>query len=169
VGEVVAVDLIIREATVEDAAAVLAVLNPIITAEPVAFDAPLTEADERAYIAGFPERGVFHVALLEGELVGFQSLEPFATYSRLFDHVGVLGTYVTAAQRRRGIDARLFGATYDAARAKGYEKLFTSVRADNPPALAAYEAQGFRVVGRAERHLRTGDQYVDEVVVERFL
>jgi len=163
------VNLVIREARVDDAAAILGVLNPIIAAEAVAFDAPLTEADECSYIVGFPARGVFHVALRDGELVGFQSLEPFATYTRLFDHVGVLGTYVAAACRRQGVATSLFAATFAAARAKGYEKLFTYVRADNPAALATYEAQSFRAVGRAERHLKVGDRYVDEVIVERFL
>ena len=93
-------DLIIREACVDDAAAVLGVLNPIIASEAVAFDAPLTVADERSYIAAFPSRGVFHVALRDGELVGFQSLELFATSTHLLDHVGVLGTYVAATHRR---------------------------------------------------------------------
>lgn len=162
-------ELIIREACVDDAAAVLDVLNPIIEADPVAFDSPLSEPDERAYIAGFPERGVFNVALWAGDLVGFQSLEPFATYTRFFDHVGVVGTYVIAAHRRRGVATRLFAATFIAARAKGYEKLFTYVRADNPGALATYEAQGFRVVGRAEGQLKAGGRYIDEVIVERLL
>lgn len=163
------VDLLIREAGVDDAAAILDVLNPIIISEAVAFDAPLTEADERSYIAGLPARGVFHVALREGGLVGLQSLEPYAPYTHLFDHVGVLGTYVSAAHRRRGVATRLFAATFEAARAKGYEKLFTRVRADNAPGLATYEAQDFRVVGRAQRQLKTEGRYVDEVIVERFL
>ena len=164
-------DLIIREARIDDAAAILGVLNPIIESETTAFDAPLADADERAYIAGFPSRGVFHVALRSGDglLVGFQSMEPFATYSSLFDHVGVLGTYVDAACRRQRVASRLFAATFTAARAKGYEKLFTYIREDNPAALAAYAARGFRVVGRAERHLKVDGRYVAEVIVERFL
>jgi L-amino acid N-acyltransferase YncA len=164
-------DLIIREVREDDAAAVLGVLNPIIESETTAFDAPLTEADERSYLARFPWRGVFHVALRGGDglLVGFQSLEPFATYTSLFDHVGVLGTYVDAACRRQQVASRLFAATFTAARAKGYEKLFTYIREDNPAALAAYAAEGFRVVGKAERHLKVDGRYVAEVIVERFL
>jgi len=76
---------------------------------------------------------------------------------------------VAAAYRRQGVAAALFAATFAAARAKGYEKLFTYIRADNSAALAAYEAQGFRIVGVAERHLRVADRYIDEIVVERFL
>jgi L-amino acid N-acyltransferase YncA len=164
-------DVIIREARTDDAAAILDVLNPIIESDAVAFDAPLTEADERGYIASFPSRGVFHVALRcgDGRLVGFQSMEPFATYTSLFDHVGVLGTYVDAACRRQQVARRLFAATFATARARGFEKLFTYIREDNPAALAAYAGQGFRVVGRAERHLRVHGLYVAEIIVERFL
>ena len=56
-------------------------------------------------------------------------------YTRAFDHVGVLGAYVAADSRRRGVAARLFEATFGAALAKGYEKIFTYVRADNDAAL----------------------------------
>ena len=70
-------------------------------------------------------------------------------------------------------DGRLVGfqsmEPFAAARARGFEKLFTSIREDNPAALAAYAGQGFRVVGRAERHLRVHGLYVAEIIVERFL
>jgi len=165
-------DMIVRDARPDDAAGVAAVLNAIIAAgEPVAFDAPLTAEAERLYIAEFPERGVFHVAVRQddGVIVGFQSLEPFAASIHAFDHVGVIGTYVAGDCRRRGVARCLFAATFEAARRQGFEKIFTYIRADNPTALAAYASQGFEVVGRARRQARFGDRYVDEVFVERFL
>lgn len=164
-------NLVIREARVDDAASILAVLNPIIESGTVAFDAPLSEEDERSYITGFPPRGVFHVAVRTGDgmLVGFQSMEPFATYTHLFDHVGVIGTYVDSACRRQQVAARLFAATFAAASSKGYEKLFTYIREDNPTALAAYARQGFRIVGKAERHVKVDGRYVAEIIVERLL
>jgi RimJ/RimL family protein N-acetyltransferase len=64
---------------------------------------------------------------------------------------------------------RLFAETFAAARSKGYKKLFTYVRRDNPAALAAYLSQGFRVVGTAERQARIRGRYVDEIIIERFL
>ncbi len=164
--------MIVREARPDDAAGVAAVLNAIIEAgEPVAFDATLTEEAERLCIAAFPERGVFHVAARrdDGIIVGFQSMEPFAAYTHAFDHVGVIGTYVTNDCRRRGVASRLFAATFDAARARGFEKIFTYIRADNPAALATYARQGFEVVGTARRHAKAGGRYIDEVIVERFL
>jgi L-amino acid N-acyltransferase YncA len=165
-------DLVVRDVEPNDAAAVVAVLNPIIQSGLYAvFDAPFTEEEERRYITGLPPRGIFHVAirLADGLLVGFQSLEPFATFTHAFDHVGVMGTYVGLAYRGQGIADRLFVATFEAARHKGYEKLFTYIREDNPSALAAYVKHGFRVVGKAERQAKIGGRYVDEIFVERFL
>ena len=86
------------------------------------FDQPFTVDAERAYIAGFPARGIFHVAIddANGRLVGLQNLEPIATYTRAMDHVASCGTYVDLERRRQGIAARLFDASLAAARDKGY-------------------------------------------------
>ena len=88
--------LLVREARAEDAAAIVAIMNPIVAA-------------------------------------------------------GVLGTYVDLGCRRQGIASALFDATFEARR-KGYEELFTFVRADNPAALATYRKHGFAIVGTARRH-----------------
>jgi L-amino acid N-acyltransferase YncA len=96
-------------------------------------------------------------------------MEPFATYTHAFDHVGVLGTYVDLACRRQGIGRLLFEATFEAARHKGYEKAFTFVRADNVAALVTYLKHGFHIVGTAERQARVNGKYVDEIIIEKFL
>ena len=96
-------------------------------------------------------------------------LEPIADYTHAFDHVASLGTFVKLDLRRRGLARKLFEATFRAAREKGYEKLFTFVRADNPGALAAYKSQGFTEIGRATRQAKVNGAYVDELMIEKFL
>lgn len=165
-------DLLIRNAQPADAEAIANIFNPIIESGLyTVFDSPFTVAAEQAYIENLPPRAIFHVAVrqIDGRIVGFQSMEPFATYTRAFDHVGVIGTYVALSCRRQGIAARLFNATFAAARAQGYEKLFTYVRADNPAALATYLKQGFQIVGQAQRQARINNAYVDEIIIEKFL
>jgi L-amino acid N-acyltransferase YncA len=165
-------DLTIRHAKPDDAAGIVAIFNPIIEARSMTlFDTPFSVEAERSYISGLTARDIFHVAVRAADdaIVGFQSLSPFATYTHAFDHVGVIGTYVGLANRRQGIGRSLFPVTFKAARQKGYEKIFTYIRADNPPALAAYQSQGFRVVGKAERHARVDGRYVDVIIVERAL
>ena len=170
-GELPQLVLRIREARPDDARGVVHLLNSLIAGgAPIAFDGPFAETEERAYIATFPERGVFLVALASDDaLVGFQSLEPFAAYTHVFDHVGVIGTYVDAAHQRRGVATQLFAATREAAKSKGYEKIFTYIREDNLGALATYQAHGFRIVGRADQHGKVNGQYVNVIIVERRL
>jgi len=165
-------DPIIRDVTPADAEAIVAILNPIIEARIyTVFDAPFSVETERDYITRFPARGIWKVAVSAADrrLVGFQVMEPFGPYTRAFDHVGTLGTYVDLELRRHGIARRLFAATFEAARHKGYQKAFTFVRADNPAALQTYLGQGFVVVGMAKRHVRIDGHYVDEVLIEKWL
>jgi L-amino acid N-acyltransferase YncA len=165
-------DLELRDVRPADAEAIVGILNPIIAARRyTAFDRPFNIADERAYIDRFPPRGVWKVAVRTADrrVVGFQILEPFGPYTSAFDHVGTLGTYVDLEQRRQGIATALYATTCAEARRKGYEKIFTFVRADNPDALAAYTAHGFVVIGTARRHAKIDGRYIDEILIERML
>ena len=164
--------IIVRDVTVADAEAIVAIINPIIAARTyTVLDAPYTVEDERAFIGAFPSRGIWKIAVrrADNRAVGYQMLQPFADYTKAFDHVGTLGTYVDLTQRRQGIARALFAATLPAARDKGYEKIFTFVRADNPAALATYRAHGFEVIGTARRQAKIDGKYVDEILIERML
>jgi L-amino acid N-acyltransferase YncA len=160
----------IRDVRIEDAEEIAAILNPIIAARCyTALDTPVTIEQEREFIRAFPSRGIFLVAIdaTSDRLVGFQDVSPFADFTHAFDHVGVIGTYVDLDCRRQGIASRLFTATFQAARRKGYGKFFTYVRADNHAGLQTYLRQGFRVVGTAEQQARIDGKYIDEIVVEK--
>lgn len=162
----------IRDVRVEDAEQILAILNPIIAARCyTAMDSPFDLEVEREFIRTFPAHGTFLVAVdtESDRIVGFQNVSPFGAFTHAFDHVGVIGTYVDLERRRQGIASRLFAATYDAARRKGYEKFFSYVRADNHAGLETYLRQGFRRIGTAERHAIIDGRYIDEVVIEKVL
>ncbi len=161
----------IREARASDAEGVAAILNAIIaTGAYTALDTPVSAAEERRFIEAFPARGIFLVAVAPGdEVVGFQNVEPFATFTHAFDHVGVIGTFISLERRRLGIGRQLFAAMFDAAVGKGYRKLVAYVRADNPAAQAAYAAHGFGVVGIARAQAYIRGRYVDEIFIERTL
>jgi L-amino acid N-acyltransferase YncA len=165
-------DVVVRDVEPADAEHIVSILNPIVEARIyTAFTEPFTVEGERDYISAFPVRGVWKVAAQRDDprLVGFQIVEPFGSYTTAFDHVGIIGTYVDLALRRRGIATALFRETFDAARAKGYEKFFTFVRADNVDGLAAYRARGFEILGTARRHARIDGRYVDEILIEKSL
>jgi L-amino acid N-acyltransferase YncA len=165
-------ELSVRDVEPGDAEALVRILNPIIEARVyTAFDTPFTVEPERDYLLNFPRRGIWKVAIRwpDQRLVGFQIMEPFAMYTTAFDHVGTLGTYVDLDLRRQGVAKSLFEATFEAARRKGYEKVFTFVRADNPVALQTYLGQGFLVIGTAHRQARIDGRYIDEILIEKAL
>ena len=134
-------------------------------------DEPFSLEAEREFISVFPEAGIFHIAVDENErhIAGFQTVEPFASYTRFFDHIGLIGTYVDLNALRQGVASSLFQATFVAMCQKGYEKVFAYVRGDNPTALSAYQKHGFSVVGTAKKHAKINERYVDEIIIERFL
>lgn len=164
--------VVVRQVTTDDAQGIIDVLNPIITEGLfTVLDNTFTVKEEKEFIDQFPKRGVFTVALNQGstKVIGFQNIEPFASYTKAFDHVGIIGTFVCGDSRGQGVSKQLFQSTFEVARQKGYEKLFAYVRSDNERALAAYKKQGFEVVGIAKKHAKIGDVYVDEVLIEKFL
>jgi L-amino acid N-acyltransferase YncA len=165
------VSIVVRPATPDDALGIVGVLNPIVEdGRYSALDATFSVDEERAFIERFPVRGIFHVAIdEEGAVAGFQVFEPLAPHLRALDHVATIGTYVDLTRRRQGIASHLFAATFAAAVAKDYEKIFTFVRADNPAALQTYQRHGFVVIGTAKRHAKIRGKYVDEVMIEKQL
>ncbi len=165
-------EFLIRRARPADAEDMVALLNPIIEQRKYsALVTPASVETQRAFIETFPERGVFHVAeeLATRRVVGMQDLAPFYADSAAFDHVAGIATFVALTHHRRGIAARLFEASFAAAREAGFEKILTFVRADNEAGLRAYLGQGFTKVGTAERLAKIDGRYVDEVIIERFL
>ncbi|MDK9763526.1 GNAT family N-acetyltransferase [Vibrio sp. D420a] len=164
--------LVIRQVAVEDAQGITEVLNPIIEEGLYTIlDTTFSVEEEKGFIANFPKQGVFTVAVDEeqNKVIAFQNIEPFASYTKAFDHVGIIGTFVDDESRGKGVSKQLFQSTFEVAKQKGYEKLFAYVRADNERALAAYVRQGFEVVGTAKKHAKVGGVYIDEVLIEKFL
>jgi ribosomal protein S18 acetylase RimI-like enzyme len=109
------------------------------------------------------------IETVEGDVIGFMSLDLWAKYTDSFDHVGVMGTIILPPWRRRGIGRRLAEHTLDFARAKGYEKIVIYVRAGNTGAQAFYRSLGFVPKGILERQVKMDGRYEDEVFMERFL
>jgi len=162
----------VRAAGPDDAAGVAAVLNGVIRAgSPTLLDTAFSVEEERAYIENLPARSFLHVAETpDAGVVGFQTVIPWSTFATsAFDHVATMGTYVAAAHRRRGVGAALARSSFAAARALGYDKILTDLRADNLDSLAYHLALGFAVVGTARRQARTGGGDVDVVFIELFL
>lgn len=160
----------IRPVALDDAEGVLEVLNSVIQERKhSSFDKALTVEEERQFIASLGGRSDLFVAELNGYIVGFQSIEPFAAYTSAMDHVGIMGTFVHADFRGQGIGRQLAEASFKFAQEKGYEKAVIYVRASNRAAQEFYKKLGFVPRGTLEKQVKIDGEYDDEVFMETFL
>ena len=162
----------IRQGSADDAAGIAEVLNEVIIGgRHSMLDTPFSVEGEREYIEALPERAFIHVAETpECDIVALQTIEPWSGFlTHEFDHVATMGTWVTAPLRRQGVGARLAQTSFAAARAVGYEKVLTELRADNLESLTYHLSLGFAVVGTARRQARLHGRDIDVVFIEHFL
>jgi L-amino acid N-acyltransferase YncA len=162
----------IRGVREEDAASIVDLLNPLIEARIYTImDEPVSLQGQIAFLRAFPERGVYHAAVLRdsGQVLGIQDVVPFRAGETRFEHIGEISTFVRLGSHRRGVGRNLSRATLAEARERGFLKIVATIRVDNPMAVAFYESQGFRVIGTARRHALVRGEYVDEILMERLL
>ena len=158
----------IRRAEPADAAAIAAIILPVIHAgETYALDRDLDGAAALAYWLN-PDRKTF-VAEDAGQVVGTYYLR--ANQAGGGSHVANCG-YVTAAEAAgRGIARAMAEHSFEQARADGYVAMqFNFVVSTNVRAVHLWESLGFAVVGRlpqAFRHPALG--MVDALVMHRNL
>lgn len=159
-----------RPATEADAEGMVALLNPIIEAGIYSImDQPLSLVEQIAFIREFPPRGVFYVAVSSDNqsIIGLQDITPLTP--KAFQHVGEISTFVGLEHQGQGIGHTLTKVTCQAAQAQGILKVCATVRADNPQAVSFYRRQGFQVIGTAAKQAFLHGNYIDEVLLERFL
>lgn len=156
--------MLIRPALPADAAAIWAVIGPVIRAgETYALDPGLSETGALAYWMG-PDRKTF-VAEEDGRILGTYYLRP--NQSGGGSHVCNCG-YISAAP---GVGRRMAEHSIALARAEGYRAMqFNLVVATNDRAIRLWQSLGFETIGTlpgAFRHPTQG--YVNALVMYRTL
>lgn len=140
---------IVRRAGRLDCAHIATLLNEVIAqGGTTALTNPVTGADIAAWMARSP-RAIWHLAEDDaGTLLGFQYIEPHATFG---DHVAQIATFArvgrTGLRTDLGIGSALFEATAAAARQEGYAWINAEIRADNTGGLIYYQSRGFEDYG----------------------
>lgn len=160
----------ISRAVDQDAEAISSIWE-VICAERIytAVNRPFTPGQQRRYFATLSDREGIFVARVDGQIVGFQSLDLFAKYTDSFDHVGVIGTFILPEWRRKGIAQLLAEHVIDFARNNRYEKFVIYVRAGNEKAQAFYKSIGYKQKGVLSNQVKIDGQCEDEVFMELFL
>src|SRR5687767_1317949 len=160
----------VRRATPGDAAAITAVLAAVVAERSFsAIDRPWPVDEQRRYLEGLSDREAFHVADVDGAIVGYQSLDRYSTFLPSMAHVGQVGTFILPAWRGRGIGQALFAATRQFAAGTAYRKFVIYVRGSNTAAQGFYRRLGFVPCGQLTRQTVIDGREDDEVLMEYFL
>ena len=164
-------DLRIREATEDDAPALCAYVEKILTENlPGMFRRPVpTLAEEREFIRSFVTRpnSTLLIAEVEGQPVG---LTHMAGESRSEEaHVGTFGISVDGEWRGHGVGAALLEVLAEWALAHGVTRIQGGVFATNPRALELYERHGFVREGVARHAVIRDGKPIDQILIARLL
>lgn len=158
----------IRRAGPDDAAAILAIVMPVIRAgDTYALDRDMSPDDALSYWTG-PDRETY-VLDDGGDIVGTYYLR--RNQAGGGDHVCNAGYMTAASATGRGIGARMANHSFGRACELGYRAMqFNFLVSSNVGAVALWTRLGFAIVGRlpeAFHHPRSG--YVDALVMYRML
>ncbi|WP_047248242.1 GNAT family N-acetyltransferase [Chromobacterium subtsugae] len=161
----------IREANLEDLAAILDIYNEVIaTTTAVYNDDPLTPGE---FAVWFQDRAAagYPVLLAEddaGRALGFSSFGDFRArpgYRFTVEH----SVHLTADARGKGIGTALVQALLPRARALGKHTILGAVDADNEGSIRFHEKLGFVQVGRLPQVGFKFGRWLDLVYLQRFI
>jgi len=162
-------NLVIRDATPADAACICRIYNQGIQDRVATLETEERRPDERrAWLAARGPRHPVLVAEVDGQVVGWGSLNPFNPRPA-YDHVADFSLYVARDSRGRGVGRRLLAALIARARTLGYHKIVLSAFPWNASGMTIYRQAGFREVGTYREQGLLDGQWVDTVIMEKIL
>ena len=168
-------NLIIREATESDAAAILDIQRDVVTeleyliTAPEEFNKTLEEQQEWIHKILQSERETIVAAEADGTVVGWIAFQT-SPRSRLA-HTGSIGMMIEPSYRNRGIGKALIVNVLDwAAENPLIEKVCLGVLSTNERAIRLYESLGFMEEGRKVKDIKfSEDRYADDVLMYKFV
>ncbi|MBO8164397.1 MAG: GNAT family N-acetyltransferase [Brevibacillus sp.] len=131
-------------------------------------DSLATARQEVQTILEMKEEGsMYTVAVLDDEVVGAAQLK--RGQLQMNAHVATLRIWVGPNYRGLGIGKELMRYAIDWAEAHGLEKISLDVFSNNQRAVEMYKRYGFVVEGTRKKQFILNGEYVDEVLMSKFL
>ena len=162
--------VVIRPGTVADAEAILESINEVCKEGVYLLmdDVPWDLERERAWLGEFDGvRNVLFVAVDGATIVGQVDCHG-GLYSK-DRHTGLLGIVIRSGWREVGLGRALMERVLQWMQAGEFRRAHLSVFSTNARARRLYESMGFEVEGVRKRQYLIQGQYVDEVVMGRWL
>jgi len=156
-------ELIIREATPDDAAAICAIYNPYIEYSTISFEEqPVSVGDMAERIAGTQAQGLpWLVAETEdGELFGYAYASRWRTRPA-YRHAVEASIYLRQATVGQGLGKLLYRELLQRLAAQGLRTVIDGVAQPNPASDALHRALGFKQVAHFEQVGRKFSRWLD--------
>jgi len=162
--------VLIRPAVPDDAAALMAIYNPIVLTSTATFDLiPRTLEEQRAWIDDRTGARVILVAVEDdGEVAGYSALSPYrdrAAYSTTVED----SVYVHEDHQGRGVGRVLLDELLGTARAHGFHAMMARIVSDHEASIGLHAACGFEIIGHEREVGRKFGRWLDVTLMERLL
>ena len=159
----------LRRATMADAEAICAVYNQGIEDRVATLETERrTPEERRQWLAGQGARHPVIVAEVQGQVVGWGSLNSFNPRP-VYAAVADFSVYVERRWRGHGIGRCLLEELMAMAQALGYHKLVLAAFPFNKAGVALYERLGFTPVGIYHEQGQLDGRWVDVLIMEKLL
>jgi L-amino acid N-acyltransferase YncA len=160
-------DVVVRDATLADAADLLAIHNEAVRTTTAIWDeAEVDLADRTAWLDGRLSAGLpVLVAEVDGTVVGYASFGPWRERSG-YRHTVENSLYVLASHHGRGLASALFDALLERARHTDAHRMVAMIESGNTVSIDLHTRRGFRVVGRLPEVGRKFDRWLDLTILQ---
>ena len=163
--------LIIREARLKDAEAILSVVKEVASEEKLILldegEYDVRSEIRRILTAKSTGKTLILIAEVDGKVVGVGEVK--VGVFKKNSHTAELGLAVIRAFRGLGVGKALMEEMLSRAEKSGVEKVWLSVFSTNDAAIALYRKFGFVVEGIRKKQFKIGDTYIDELLMAKFL
>lgn len=161
--------MLIRPATIADAAATAAIYNHEVTNSTVTFDLVTRSIDEQAdWLAARGGALEVVVAEVDGEVAGFASLSPYrdrpAYRTTVEDSI-----YVHQDHRGEGVGKALLVEIVDVAGRRGFHSVIARIVGGHDASIRLHASTGFEHVGVEREVGRKFGRWLDVVIMQKLL
>lgn len=144
-------DWLVRDATVDDAAACARIYEPYVRDTVASFELePPTAAEVAGRIAAALARHAWLVLEDDGRVVGYAYGSTFNARAA-YDWTTSVSVYTEPGRRRTGAGRALYTALLDRLAARGYRTALAGIALPNDASVGLHTAMGFELVGTYRR------------------
>ncbi|HTY75954.1 MAG TPA: arsinothricin resistance N-acetyltransferase ArsN1 family A [Candidatus Nanoarchaeia archaeon] len=161
--------LVIRQATAEDAAEIAEIYNQGIDERQATFITTHFNAPDILHkISSGKEKHPFFVATNSDPktVYGWVSISPYSPRP-CYDGIGEVSVYIKNNHRRQGIGEALLKTVFDEAAKLGYWKLMARIFTFNKASIDLFEKQGYLEAGLHKNHGKLDGKWLDVLELEK--